>query len=156
MKLFILLFILLVVLISLLCFIKRKREYFSYNEEDQLNEEDMITLLTYIAKYLRPDIEKEIIISAGIKSETLHKKHIKLCLYDENKKMYALPTLIYVLIHEMTHVITETISGYGGKPHDELFHSNLSMLLDQAKKKGIYVSLNNVPETYCKRKKKSV
>lgn len=152
MKLFILFFILFIILVSLLCFIKTSREYFKYNEDDQLNEEDMITLLTYIAKYLRPDIEKEINISAGAKSETLSKKHIKLCLYDERKKMYSLPTLIYVLIHEMTHVITETISGYGSKPHDDLFHANLTILLEQAKKKGIYVSLNNVPENYCKRK----
>ncbi len=112
-------------------------------------EEQMINLLTSVARMIRPDIVNRVVISAGPRSVTFNKKDVRLCLYDVNRKMYSFKILMYVLLHELAHVITETMSGYGDVPHDAKFLDSIDLLVRQAAQNGICVDKSAVPESYC-------
>lgn len=79
-------------------------------------------------------------------SYTENKKHIYLCLYDNNNKVYDDNTLMNVLLHECAHVCNETVG------HDDAFWEKFEFLKLCAEKAGIYnPSIPMQLNEYCKR-----
>lgn len=93
-------------------------------------------------KDLHPVIH-DVSLSGGDKSYTINKKKVHLCLYDEENKYYDDNMLIYVLIHELAHCITNSIG------HTEEFHKNFDMLLKRAEDMGLYDSSIPPIDNYC-------
>lgn len=92
----------------------------------------------------RKNILDQIKIYVGSKSYTINKTRIYLCLKDpENKNYYDDNSLIFVLLHELAHVICKSIG------HTNEFHNIFNELLVEASKAGIYNP--NIPmiKNYC-------
>jgi hypothetical protein len=89
------------------------------------------------------DIFKDINIQIGNKSYTINKKDIYLCMYDENNKFYENQQLIYVLLHEISHVICDDIG------HTDDFFEIFDELLNIAIRMKIYDPEFVLKEKYC-------
>lgn len=79
----------------------------------------------------------------GDKSYTINKKKIYLCLKDDNNEYYDFNMLIYVAIHELSHVLCDEI-GHTPK-FNRIFQDNLL----KAEKLGIYDSNKPIITNYC-------
>jgi len=79
----------------------------------------------------------------GKKSYTINKKKIYLCLKDENGEYYDFNMLMYVSIHELSHVICDEIG------HTPKFHRIFREMLDLAEQKNIYDSSIPIVKNYC-------
>lgn len=91
---------------------------------------------------------QEIDLLEGDHSYTLNKHKIYLCLRDENGNYYDDNTLIFVMIHELTHCILVDVIDHPPE-FREAFHD----LLQRAIELNIYDPTNPVPENYCNWKK---
>ena len=91
----------------------------------------------------RRDILEEIDLTKGYKSKTIDKEKVQLCVNDENGEYYDFNMLIYVTLHELSHVICPE------RDHTPLFFEIFDALLAEATKRGIYNP--NVPlvQDYC-------
>lgn len=89
------------------------------------------------------DIMKETDLYRGDKSYTINKERVYLCLKDENNEYYSLNMLIYVLAHEYSHVICESIG------HTEEFHAIFEELLVELADAGIYDPSQPIIANYC-------
>ena len=89
----------------------------------------------------------------GDKSYTINKEKVYLCLYDKDGDYYNLNTLLYVLLHELSHVLNDEIG------HTEKFHQIFDDLLEKAAR-AVAVDINGnktrvynysipVPTDYC-------
>lgn len=87
--------------------------------------QSMITLIDKEFKYIP-------IYKSSTKSYTINKSKIYLRLTDRNDEYYSNNTLIYVLLHEISHILCDDIG------HTESFHTIFSDLLLQAETVGIY------------------
>lgn len=90
------------------------------------------------------DIMNEIRLYKGNKSYTINKEKIFLCLKDNEGNYYPNNTLLYVLIHEISHVLNTKNVG-----HTQEFHDIFEDLLDLATEEGIYSPSIPVPHDYC-------
>jgi hypothetical protein len=82
----------------------------------------------------------------GGSAYTENKEVITLCLKDPmSGKYYDYNTLMYVSLHELSHVITPPKY----EEHGEEFKKNFSRLLSIAASKGIYNPKKAIPATYC-------
>lgn len=79
----------------------------------------------------------------GDKSYTINKQKIFMCLKDENDEYYNDMMLLYVLLHELSHVICDEVG------HTQKFHDIFDEVLDEAHKLGIYDKSYNVIQDYC-------
>lgn len=86
---------------------------------------------------------KDLQFFQGDKSYTINKRKIYLCLKDENEEYYDFNMLLYVAIHELSHVMCDEI-GHTPK-FNQIFHDNLI----QAEKMGIYDSTKPIITNYC-------
>ena len=133
--------ILLLVVIVLSLNIYKQRSYFKFTKNDPL------------LKRLRHDMIKldsranNVEFFAGSdKSYTENKKKMYLCLKDENGNYYPYNFLIYVLTHEMAHVISHSVdTDHVGKE----FNDNFDMLLDRATEMGIWDPNEPMVMNYC-------
>lgn len=89
------------------------------------------------------NIMKEINLYKGDKSYTINKKHIHLCLKDENGQYYDKNMLIYVTLHELAHVICDEIG------HTDKFHKIFEELLLKANEQKIYDPSIPIIHDYC-------
>ena len=89
------------------------------------------------------DIMKETDLYRAHKSYTINKERVYLCLKDENNEYYSLNMLIYVLAHEYSHVICESIG------HTEEFHAIFEDLLVELADAGIYDPTQPIIQDYC-------
>lgn len=89
------------------------------------------------------DIMKETDLFRGNKSYTINKERVFLCLRDENGEYYPLNMLIYVLAHEYSHVICESIG------HTDEFHAIFEELLVELADAGIYDPSQPIDQNYC-------
>lgn len=149
MERFYILIILIILCLAIYYLYYTTKENFKPKHCNVFTDDDMIILLRKIAKYVRPDLNCNITLFKGLKSQTISKRHIEICIRDKDGVMYSLHSLIYVLLHEMSHVISSTYSGYEGKSHDSIFYDNFDKLLALARTKGIRVSEDDVPVNYC-------
>ena len=87
----------------------------------------------------------DIPLKQGWESYTDNKTAITLCLTDpDTKKYYDINSVMYVALHELSHIITPTYDNHG-----EEFKRNFTALLQRADKAGIYDSSKSIPVTYC-------
>lgn len=89
------------------------------------------------------NIMKEINLYKGNKSYTINKEKVYLCLKDENDDYYTENMLIYVLAHELSHVLSESIG------HTEEFHGIFEDLLVELTDAGIYDPSQEIISNYC-------
>lgn len=79
----------------------------------------------------------------GNKSYTVNKQRIYLCARDSTGKLYPRNALVYVLVHELAHVLCPDVD------HTSLFHRINSELLDRAIAAGMYDPSIPFPSKYC-------
>jgi hypothetical protein len=111
------------------------REY--YQQKDPMLKVIKETIIPLHEKVYQVDFYE------GNKSYTINKKKIYLCLKDENNEYYDFNMLIYVAIHELSHVLCDEI-GHTPK-FNQIFQDNLF----KAEQLGIYDSNKPVISNYC-------
>jgi len=89
------------------------------------------------------DIMNEIDIYKGDKSYTINKEKVYLCLKDEHGEYYNDNLLIFVTLHELSHVISDTIG------HDKKFNNIFDQLLKKATELNIYDPKLPIDQNYC-------
>lgn len=90
------------------------------------------------------DVLNEIGLYKGGKSYTINKSKVFLCLTDEDDEYYDKQILIFVLLHELAHVLLIDEIG-----HTERFHEIFDALLKEAVEMGIYDPSVPIPADYC-------
>ena len=123
--------ILLVILILFFC--KNVYEDYVASKDPKLKE------LVEKLKIVNPVVDK-LKFRTARKSYTVNKKKIYLCMKDEHNEYYNDNTLIYVLLHELAHVLCDEIG------HTKKFESIFKSLLVEAEAKNIYNP--NIPISY--------
>jgi len=89
-----------------------------------------------------PEI-KDIDIYGSNKSFTINKKHIHLCLRNKKGEYYNDNMLIYVLLHELAHVLCDEVG------HTDKFKNIFTELLIRASKAGLYDRSIPPEDNYC-------
>ena len=112
-------------------------------KERLLQDDPMLQYLKQILSPVHPVIE-QLKLYRGNKSYTINKEKIFLCLKDENGEYYPLNMLVYVLLHEMAHVLNTEDVG-----HTERFHQVFDDLLQKAKELGVFNPKIPVINGYC-------
>lgn len=88
-------------------------------------------------------------IREGDSSYTEGKKFITLCLRDPaTGKYYDMNTIMYVALHELAHLVSESY-GSPGNEHNDEFKKNFQVILDRAERLGFYNPNIPMPKTYC-------
>ena len=82
-------------------------------------------------------------IYKGSKSCTVDKKKIYLCLFDRDGNYYPNMMLIYVLLHEISHIICGSIG------HTPEFDKIFEDLIQEAVSQGIYEVNYPIIDNYC-------
>lgn len=83
-------------------------------------------------------------LQVGDSAYTENKEVITLCLTNpDTGKYYDLNTLMYVLLHEIAHVVSK------GQGHGDEFKQNFAKLLREAAAKGVYDPKIPIPQAYC-------
>lgn len=111
--------------------------------EYHLQDDPILHTLKEILKPVHPIIS-DLRIYKGEKSYTINKQKIFLCLHDSNGDYYPLNMLIYVLLHEVAHILNDKDIG-----HTAAFHTKFDELLDKATSIGIYNPSIPVIQNYC-------
>ena len=127
--------LLLVSLVAILFISTRIRE--KYLEEDPI----LIELKEILCK-LFPEMNNTILLR-GEKSYTINKSRIHICLKDETGNYYDRNMLIYVILHELAHVMCDEIG------HTPKFHNIFKQVLDKAVFAGIYNDRIPPIKNYC-------
>lgn len=112
-------------------------------KEHHLQDDPKLFQLKEMLTPIHPII-KDLKIYKGDKSYTLNKEKIYLCLKDENGDYYSNNMLIYVLLHELAHVLNKDDIG-----HTEKFHQIFEELLDKAHIMGLYNASIPPIQNYC-------
>jgi hypothetical protein len=102
-------------------------------------------------KKIDPEYEK-LNITEGEVSETEDKTYITLCVRDPiTGNEYSQNTLMYVLLHEIAHVITPLEYGKGDEiiDHGPRWENNFQKLLRRAEIVGVYNSSIPMDQWYC-------
>lgn len=89
-----------------------------------------------------PEI-KSIDIAGSNKSFTINKKHVYICSKDENGQYYDDNMLIYVILHELAHVLCDEVG------HTEKYKQIFRSLLERAHKAGLYDPSKPPIDNYC-------
>lgn len=89
------------------------------------------------------DLMEEIKLFRGNKSYTINKEKVYICLKDDNQKYYNTNMLMFVLLHELAHVLCDEIG------HTEKFHEIFDALILEASKDGIYNPSIPIIDDYC-------
>lgn len=92
---------------------------------------------------LRPQIVDNIVFLEDKRSYTINKKKVYLCLKDENGEYYQDNMLIFVVLHEMAHVMCDEIG------HTAKFQQIFQQLLDEAAEMKIYDPNVEPVQNYC-------
>jgi len=109
-----------------------------------LNRENYSGLLTPMNN---SNLLDKISLYKGDKSYTINKQKIFLCLKDENGSYYDDMMLMYVLLHELSHVICDEVG------HTQKFHEIFDQVLEEAHIIGIYDKSYSIIQDYCQYEK---
>lgn len=103
-------------------------------------------MLHVLKKVLTPvhPVMSKLKLYKGDKSYTINKEKIFLCLKDENGEYYDLNMLVYVLLHEVAHLLNDENIG-----HTKEFYDIFDDLLEKAYKIGVYNKEIPVVKNYC-------
>ena len=86
---------------------------------------------------------KNINLYKSNKSYTINKERIYMCLKDETGNYYSENMLIYVLLHELGHVLSKSIG------HTDEFYRIFDDLLLEATKNNLYDPNQPIVKDYC-------
>jgi hypothetical protein len=111
--------------------------------EHHLQDDPKLHQLKEMLTPLHP-VVKDLKLYKGKKSYTINKEKIYLCLKDENNNYYSNNMLIYVLLHEMAHLLNKDDIG-----HTEKFHEIFEGLIEKAHEMGIYNTSIPPVQNYC-------
>ena len=89
------------------------------------------------------NVMNNISLYRGKKSYTINKRKVYLCLKNEDGQYYSLNMLVYVMAHEVSHVICDEIG------HTEKFHEIFESLLKELVEDGIYNPSLPINTQYC-------
>lgn len=128
----------------LICIIASLSIYMIYNNLKEYYQQDLPKLnkLTEKMEGIHEKLDDVTVVPAN-KSYTINKSKIHLCMKDKNGSYYDDNMLTYVLIHELAHVISDSIG------HTPEFYENFDQLLLKAEEMGIYDSSKPPLENYC-------
>ena len=85
----------------------------------------------------------EIRVYRGDKSYTINKEKVYICMFDEDGEYYNENMLVYVILHELSHVICDEIG------HTDKFHRIFDAVLERATAEGLYDPSIPVIRDYC-------
>ena len=105
-------------------------------------KDPMLDVLKKILEPVHPII-KDLKLYKDKKAYTLNKDKIYLCLYDKDGNYYPQSTLVYVLLHEVAHMLNTK-----DKHHTPAFYAEFDRLLKRATELGVYNPSLKVDETY--------
>lgn len=127
------------VVVGVLLLVLMIKQVVEHNTDD--NDPVLAKLKTDI-EIIEPGV-KNTVFHKGEKSYTINKKHIYMCLKDENGDYYDPNTLMYVALHELAHTFCDSV---GHTPDfSRIFHN----LLERAERVGLYDSSQKITENYC-------
>jgi hypothetical protein len=89
------------------------------------------------------DLFEKISLYKGEKSYTINKQKVFLCLKDEKGEYYDDMMLIYVLLHEISHVLCDEVG------HTQKFNDIFDEILEEATKHGIFDPSYPILQNYC-------
>jgi len=89
-----------------------------------------------------PEI-RQVEMSGSNKSFTINKKSVYICTKDENGTYYEDNMLIYVILHELAHVLCDEVG------HTEKYKAIFRSLLERATKAGLYNPATPPIDDYC-------
>lgn len=148
--------VIIILIIAIAMAISYKKTRISYVKEDLVEHykkpesydrresEDVIRNLKKNLSKIDPGYGQVSIIEGFKGASTKNKKIVSICLRNpDTGKFYSENTLMYVLLHELAHVISPT---YG---HDDNFKERMNDLLFKAKELGIYDPDIPIPKMYC-------
>ena len=112
------------------------------------NNQDLDPKISNIIKRYNPEAFLEANLKNTTTSYSINKgEQVVVCLRSKEQygKLHQLNTLMYVVIHEMGHLMSDSIG------HTEEFYKNFDFLLSVSQKIGIYKYINyaNSPTEYC-------
>lgn len=108
-----------------------------------LTKDPMLLKLKKLIEPLDPSF-KDLSLYKGKKSYTINKSRIYLCLYDENGEYYPMNLLVYVLCHELAHLLNKKDRG-----HTPAFQEKFEDLIEKATKEGIFNPSIPIDPGYC-------
>jgi len=117
--------------------------YFYYNTRPVVKEHFIIINIKEKLCLLNKHFEK-LDIREGSSSYTEDKSTIYLCLRDERGNYYSQNTVMYVVLHEIAHILNK--DNYGHTPE---FHAIFNKLLCRAADIGIYDPHQPHDDWYC-------
>jgi len=82
----------------------------------------------------------------GKSSFTENKRSITLCIRNAEGQFYDKNTIMYVALHELSHIVTDT---YDVDTHGKEFRKNFEIILKKAAQLDMYNPRISVPESYC-------
>jgi len=133
----------LICMIIILLIRKENSEYYKkHAPELHKIQEKLTTMIPYFTPDQRLRLKK-LKIRPDIKSYTVNKHDMHLCLEDDNGSYYDDNLLIYVTLHELAHIFCDEIG------HTENFYKIFNKLTDIAEKVKIYDSSISLPKEYC-------
>ncbi len=100
-------------------------------EDFQLQSDPVLDVLRRVLKPVHPVFENIKLYKAD-KSYTINKEKVFICLKDKNGEYYPLNMLVYVVLHEVAHVLNKDIG------HTESFHKVFDNLRMQAFEAGVF------------------
>lgn len=113
--------------------------------EYHMQDDPMLYTLKEVLKPLLSEVGlPNLKLYKGERSYTINKEKVFLCLYNENGEYYNLNTLIYVLCHEISHILNSEDVG-----HTPKFHEKFEQLLDRAIELGAFNPSIPIPKDYC-------
>ncbi len=80
------------------------------------------------------------------KSYTYSKREIYLCCYKRDGQLFDINTLMFALLHEIAHVLTDF--GADNDPHGEQYQVRFEKLLQLASQKGVWDPLIPIDPSY--------
>ena len=113
--------------------------------ENKENNDDTGNIKTLINRY-NPDTLSETGKDAEYTSYSVNKgQKISICIRNKDNSFIDNNTVIFVVIHELAHVMTDSIG------HTEEFWDNMKYLLEKAEEMKIYTpqDYNTNPVNYC-------
>jgi hypothetical protein len=82
-------------------------------------------------------------LTGSNKSLTINKQHVFICTKDEQGEYYSDNMLIYVILHELAHVLCDEVG------HTDKFRKIFQELLDRAHDAGVYDPSIPPIDNYC-------
>lgn len=110
--------------------------------EKYLEDDPILVELKELLCEIFPEINNTILLR-GEKSYTINKSRIHICLKDEKGDYYDKNMLIYVILHELAHVLCDEIG------HTAKFHTIFKQVLEKAVKAGVYDDSIPPIKNYC-------